>query len=173
MGLSEQEYQQIRAGEPDGDHASTGALYAVLKSAQDGPEAEAAKQKEVIQAFHRHYSESLSVAAEQREARVHRFDEAGFGPDEPDQFAEFRSISGLDVEELYDAATLRPGSLGPEDAATLAAYKRWLYGAPLTEEDEPLNLASRALSETVAGLEDGLMATLEARRRDVLPAFLR
>lgn len=59
LGLSEQEYQQMRASELEGDHSSTGALYAVLKGTQDGPDAEAAKQKEVIRAFHRNYEDSL------------------------------------------------------------------------------------------------------------------
>ena len=39
--------------------------------------------------------------------------------------------------------------------------------------DEPLNLAERALGETVGGLENDLTTTLEARRRSVLPAFLQ
>jgi len=101
LGLSEQEYQQMRASELEGDHSSTGALYAVLKGTQDGPDAEAAKQKEVIRAFHRNYEDSLNTAAEKREARIHEFDEAGFGPDAPDLFSEFRSIYGYDVEGLY------------------------------------------------------------------------
>lgn len=48
-----------------------------------------------------------------------------------------------------------------------------MYNAPLTGEDEPLNLAARALGESVAGLEDELTAAVEARRRRVLPAFLQ
>lgn len=80
----------MRASELESDHSSTGALYAILKGTQDGPEAEAAKQKEVIRAFHRHYEDSMSAAADKREARIHKFDEAGFGPDAPDLFSEFR-----------------------------------------------------------------------------------
>jgi len=102
----------MRATELENEHSrSNGALHAVLKGTQESPEAEAARQKEVIRTFHRQYAESLSAAAEKREARVHKFDDAGFGPDAPDMFAEFRSIHGYDVEGLYNSATLRPGSL--------------------------------------------------------------
>ena len=65
----------------------------------------------MIRTFHRQYADSLSAAADKREARVHKFDDAGFGPDAPDMFAEFRSIHGYDVEGLYNTATLRPESL--------------------------------------------------------------
>lgn len=125
LGLSEQEYQQMRATELQNDHASNTALQAVLKGTQDGPEAEAARQKQVIRAFHRQYEESLSAAADKREARIHQFDDAGFGPDAPDMFAEFRAIYGYDVERIYNNATLRPDSVSHEDAEKLATYKRW------------------------------------------------
>lgn len=163
----------MRANELEGDNSSTRALYAVLKSTQDGPDAEAARQKEVVRAFHRHYEDSLRAAADKREARIHQFDDAGFGPDAPDLFSEFRSIYGYDVEGLYNTARLQPGTLDAEEEGKLAQYKRWLYGAPLTGANEPLKLAARALDETVAGLEDELTATLEARRRQVLPSFLQ
>lgn len=172
LGLSEQEYQQMRAGELEGDHSSNGALYSVLQGGQDGPDAEAARQKEVIRAFHRHYADNLSSAADKREARIHAYDDAGFGPEAPDLFSEFRSIYGYDVEGIYNAGLLRPGNLNEADAAKLAQYKAWLYGAPLTGADEPMELAHRAMEETVSGLEDDLTATMEARRRSVLPAFL-
>lgn len=97
LGLSEQEYQQMRASELEGDHSTNGALYSVLKGTHDGPDAEAARQKEVIRAFHRHYADNLSTAADRREARIHAHDGDGFGPDAPDLFAEFRSIYGYDV----------------------------------------------------------------------------
>jgi hypothetical protein len=87
LGLSEQEYQQMRARELEGDHSTNGALYSILKGTQDGPDAEAARQKEVIRAFHRHYADNLSTAADKREARIHTYDADGFGPDAPDLFA--------------------------------------------------------------------------------------
>lgn len=58
----------MRANELEGDHSSTRALYAVLKGTQDGPDAEAARQKEVVRAFHRHYEDNLRAAADRREA---------------------------------------------------------------------------------------------------------
>lgn len=163
----------MRANELEGDNSSTRALYAVLKSTQDGPDAEAARQKEVVRAFHRHYEDSLRAAADKREARIHQFDGMGLGPDAPDLFSEFRSIYGYDVEGLYITARLQPGTLDEEEEGKLAQYKRWLYSAPLEGENEPLILAAQALDETVAGLEDELTATLEARRRQVLPSFLQ
>lgn len=142
LGLTNQEYEAYCENEQIGGGDSS-LLQKVLTGNSNEPEVQAARQKEVIRAFRDQYQQRIDLAADRREERIHQFDGAGLGPDAPNLFSEYNSITGYDIASIYEESLLRPGSLEPEDAKKLEDYKKWLYDyqTPLTGEDEPLNLA--------------------------------
>jgi hypothetical protein len=148
----------------------------VLKDENGAPDSEATAQKEVMRAFKRNYEAALASAAAKAEQRRHEFDSAGLGPAEHDLFEQYVAAGGYeDVEDLYNRGQLRPGTLTSEGEAKLSDYRRWLYKAdiPASDEHEPINQAAQALGETTAAMQNELTVALEARRRRVLPAFLK